>query len=130
MIGLACATRVLDCNEPRNQAQHLRLTSLRLEQIFFVGDELLGGGRDRTRANDGHLRYINDFGVRIVGEGRGDKEQKRGEMEEEAKDAQLKPFPVVVVASFPCLTPLVPIRVSAIFLMAEPLPFTTNTSKQ
>ncbi len=55
-------------------------------------------------------------------------------MEEEAKDtyedAQLKPFPVVVVASFPCLTPLVPMRVSAIFLMAEPLPFTTNTSKQ
>ena len=125
---------MLSGDQTRDQTQNLGGAALRLQQNFFVRNELLGRGRDRTRANDGHLRHINDFGVRIVGEGRGDKEQKRGEMEEEAEDthvdAQLKPFPVVVVVSFPCLTPLVPMRVSATFLMAEPLPFTTNTSKQ
>jgi len=69
LIGLACATRVLDCNEPRNQAQHLRRTSLRLEQIFFVGMncwEEAATGRAPMMDTSGH---INDFGVRIVGEG-------------------------------------------------------------
>ena len=95
---------------------------------------MLRGCGYRTGANDGYLRHVYDLDVRIVGEGRGDNEQKRREMEEKTKDShedvQLKPFPVVVIASFPCLTPLVPMRVSATFLMAEPLPFTTNTSKQ
>ncbi len=41
LIGLACATRVLDCNESRNQTQYLRRAALWLEKNFFVRDELL-----------------------------------------------------------------------------------------
>jgi hypothetical protein len=71
LIGLACATRMFDRHEPRNQTQHLRWTSLRLEQIFFVRKELLGRRGDWPRPDDGHLRHIDDFDVRIVREGRG-----------------------------------------------------------
>src|SRR5207244_8157118 len=46
LIGLACATRVLDCNESRNQTQYLRRAALWLEKNFFVRDELLRGGDD------------------------------------------------------------------------------------
>ena len=42
----------------------------------------------------------------------------------------LKPFPVVVMASFPCFTPLMLISASATFLISAPLPFTTSTSRQ
>ena len=43
---------------------------------------------------------------------------------------QLRPFPVVVMVSLPCLTPLVLTKASDTFLMSDPLPFTTSTSKQ
>jgi len=42
----------------------------------------------------------------------------------------LNALPVVVMASLPCLTPLMLRMVSAIFLIAAPFPLTTRTSKQ
>ncbi len=66
LIGFPSPAGMFDGEETRNQTQHLGRTSLGLEQNFFVRDELLGGCCNRTRANNGHLRHIDDVVVRIV----------------------------------------------------------------
>ncbi len=43
---------------------------------------------------------------------------------------QLKLLPVVVIASLPCLTPLTLTSASATFLISDPLPLRTSTSRQ
>ena len=58
---------MFDGNETGNEPEHLGGTALRLKQNFFIGDELLRRGGDRTFADDRDFGDFNFVGVRVMG---------------------------------------------------------------
>jgi hypothetical protein len=68
LVGLAGSAGMFNGDESGNETKHLRRPALRLEQNFFVGNELLGGGRDRPFPDDCYLRNLKNFLVRVVGQ--------------------------------------------------------------
>jgi hypothetical protein len=67
LIGLTRPAGMFHRNEAGDQTEYLRGTALRLQQIFFVGNELLGRGRDRPFADDSNFRNFNYLLIRIMG---------------------------------------------------------------
>ena len=58
---------MFDGNKAGNQAQDMSRSALRLQKNFFVRNELLGRGRDRAIADDGHFGHVQLGCVRVVG---------------------------------------------------------------